>query len=177
MHKTGAAVPEGQEFTIAGLAKKPGTKAVCARRLHRLADRIGASDGGIRERPARPTPRVRPGLRHRDGRNRFAHLGLAVRAVLDSSDQGAPRDLERISFYWSDGRAMDADVSGGVHARGAAWRRASHHELDLHPVARRAFFPCSCSVTLCSRIKMSRSSGFGPARVRLRSCRASSWWS
>ena len=83
MHKTGAAVPEGQEFTIAGLAPSRAQKRLALGVFIVLLTGLALPMGRIRERPARPTPRVRPGLRHRDGRNRFAHRGLTVCAVFE----------------------------------------------------------------------------------------------
>ena len=86
--------PGGAGIHNCGPGSKPGTRAACARRLHRLADRCGASDGGIRERPARPAPRVRPGLERRH-RGDVGLRGPVLEVLGEEGRQDVPAELPR----------------------------------------------------------------------------------
>jgi hypothetical protein len=127
----------GTAFHPLELAAHPGADKACPCRRARLAGRLFHHGGAALDHPAGADRRLRPGLCHGDVRERFDHRCPAVCPVLDLAFACAARDRKWISLHSANDNPVDADLSGRLHAKWPAWRRAAEHKLALYSVARR----------------------------------------
>ena len=137
MDQMAPTVPEEQHFILSNLVAKPGAETAGPCRRAGLARRLFHHGWSALDHPTGADRRLRPGLWHGDVRERFDHRCAAVCPVLHPAVACPPRDREWISLRGAHLDPVDADLSGRIHARWPAWRRAADHDLALHPAARR----------------------------------------
>src|SRR5260370_21036713 len=127
----------GTAFHPLELVARPGAETACPCCRAGLAGGLLHRGWAALDHPGRADRRLRPGLCHGDVRERFDHCYPAVCPVLHPAFACPPRDLEWISLHGAHVNPVDADLSGRLHARWPAGRRAAEHDLDLYSVAPR----------------------------------------
>src|ERR1700682_6222602 len=127
----GRRCPRGTAFHPRELVARPGAETACPCHRAGLAGGLFHRGRAILDHPGMADRRLRPGLCHGDVRERFDHRCPAVCPGLHPAFACPPRDRKWISLHGAHVNPVDADLSGRLHARWPAWRRAAEQELAL----------------------------------------------
>src|SRR5262245_13235374 len=122
---------DGAAFHPCDLTAQPAAETACPCGRARLAGRVFHHGWAALDLPAGADRPLRRSLWHGDLRECLDHRGPAVQPVRHPALACPPRDRERISLHGAYRDPVDADLSGGVHAKWPAGRRAADHELAL----------------------------------------------